>query len=94
MTAPTNILTSPGAIQALFCQALNWMFWLFVALSIIMALVAAYTYTTSGGDPEKVNKAGKTLLYVAIAIVVALLAKGVPLIVSSFIGGGLTSTGC
>lgn len=94
VSAPTNVLTSPGAIANLFCGALNWMFWLLIVLSIAMALAAAYIYATSNGDPDKVSKAGKTLLYVAIAVAVALIAEGVPYIVSSFIGGGLNSGVC
>ncbi len=94
VSAPTNIITSPGAIVNLFCGALNWMFWFLIVLAIAMALVAAYLYATSNGDPEKVGKASKTLLYVVIAIVVALIAAGLPFIVSSFIGGGLNDSVC
>ena len=62
--------------------------------SIIFTLGAAFKYLTAAGDPEKVRSAGQSLLYVIIAIVVALIAKGFPLIISSFIGGGLTGVGC
>ena len=94
VSAPTNLITSTSAIADLFCRALDWMFWFFIVFSIAMALVAAYLYASSNGDPERVHKASKTLLYVAIAIVVALLAKGIPLIVSSFIGGGFDNNVC
>ena len=66
---------------------INWIFWLLIVLTIIFVLIAAFKYLTAGGDPEKVKSAGSTLLYAAIAVVVALIAKGLPLIVSSFIGG-------
>jgi hypothetical protein len=55
-------------------------------------MVAAFKYLTASGDPEKVKGAGNTLLYAAIAIGVALLARAVPLVVSSFLGAtGVTS---
>jgi len=85
-TLPTNIIQNSNDIVNIFCAALNWMFWLFIVLSIAMALVSAYLYTTSNGDAEQVGKATKTLTYVAIAIVVALLAKGVPLIIGTLFG--------
>ena len=96
VTAPDNI-NNIGQITGnagIFCTAINWIFWLLIVLTIIMVLVAAFKYLTAAGDPEKVKSAGATLLYAVIAVVIALLAKGLPLIVSSFIGGGLGSTGC
>ena len=78
----------------IICTAINWIFWLLIVLTIVFVLVAAFKYLTAAGDPEKVKAAGSTLLYAAIAVVVALIAKGLPLIVSSFIGGGLGFTGC
>lgn len=96
VTAPTpytNINQVTGQ-AGLLCTIINWIFWLLIVLTIIFVLVAAFKYLTAAGDPEKVKSAGNTLLYAAIAVVVALIAKGLPLIVSSFIGGGLGSTGC
>ncbi len=91
--AYTNIQQLTGQ-AGLICTVINWIFWLLVVLTIIFVLLAAFRYLTAAGDPEKVKGAGNTLLYAAIAIVVALIAKGLPLIVSSFIGGNLASTGC
>ncbi len=96
VTAPSTInnisqITQQGGI---ICTIINWIFWLLIVLTIIFVLVAAFRYLTASGDPEKVKAAGATLLYAAVAIVVALIAKGLPLIISSFIGGGLYNVGC
>lgn len=85
-TAPTNIINNADSVVSLLCVGLNWMFYILIVLSIIMVLIAAYIYLTSNGEPEKVNKATKTLTYVAIAIVVAILAKGVPVIIGDILG--------
>jgi hypothetical protein len=95
ITAPSEIAN----INQIFnsgnvCAIVNWAFWLIIVFSIIFTLVAAFRYLTAAGNPEKVKRAGSTLLYVVVAIIVALIAKGFPLIISSFIGGGLTSIGC
>jgi hypothetical protein len=94
--APQNINNINQLLggSGILCVAINWVFWLLIILTIIFVLVAAFKYLTAGGDPEKVKNAGQTLLYAAIAVVIALIAKGLPLIVSSFIGGGLGSVGC
>lgn len=88
--ANINQILNQGSV----CAIINWAFWLIIVFSIIFTLLAAFRYLTAGGDPERVKAAGATLLYVVVAIIVALIAKGFPLIVSSFIGGGLTGTGC
>src|SRR5437870_4716800 len=92
LTAPsrfTNINTFFGNGQSI-CNLVDWVFWFIIVLSIVFTLVAGFKYLTSGGEAEKVKSAGATLLYVVIAIFVALIAKGFPLIISSVIGGGLT----
>jgi uncharacterized membrane protein len=103
ITPPPGGVTAPSTINnigqitgqaGIICTIINWIFWLLIILTIIFVLVAAFRYLTAAGDPEKVKAAGSTLLYAAIAVVVALIAKGLPLIVSTFIGGGLTGTGC
>lgn len=85
VTAPTNIISNSSQVVNLLCGGLNWMFWGLIVLSIAMALTAAYMYATSNGDAEKVSKAGKTLTYVAIAVVVAVVAKSMPLIIGDLL---------
>lgn len=95
ITAPDRIANINQVLDAVsVCAIINWVFWLIIILSVIFTLVAAFRYLTAAGDPEKVKAAGSTLLYVVVAIVVALIAKGFPTIISSFIGGGLTGIGC
>jgi len=96
ITAPSNYnnVNQITGNAGIICTIINWIFWLLIVLTIIFVLVAAFKYLTAAGDPEKVKSAGSTLLYAAIAVVVALIAKGLPLIVSSFIGGGLAGVGC
>jgi hypothetical protein len=59
------------------------MFWILISLSVIMIMWAAYLYVTAGDDTEKVKRATKTITYAAVAIVVALLAEGFPVLISS-----------
>ena len=70
------------------------MFWILITLSTIIVLYAAFMYMTSQGDEAKVSTATKTITYAAVAIVVALLAKGFPVIVASIVGADLSGKGC
>jgi hypothetical protein len=97
--APTNPGAPPqGHISSLqgvlntVCIVFDWAFYFLVALAVIFIIFAAFKYLTAAGEPEKVKSAGGTLLYAAVAVGVALLARAVPLIVASFLGAnGLTT---
>jgi membrane-associated phospholipid phosphatase len=90
--APTNVGVPQGQITSLqgvlqtLCTVFAWAFYFLIVIAVIFVIVAAFKYLTAAGDPEKVKSAGATLLYAAIAIGVALLARAVPLVVGSFLG--------
>ena len=92
--APTDIIDSTQKVVDLFCAVTIWMFWGLLVVSVAMFFVGGYTYATSAGDPEKAGKANRTLLYAVIGIAIALCARGIPLLVGSFLGvdsGSLTA---
>ena len=77
-TAPTNIITSTDD----------------VVFGVAMFLYGGFLYATSAGEAEKVGKANKTLLYAAIALVVAFVAQGVPVLIASFLGSSTSLNAC
>ena len=90
---PNSPATDVTGIKTLLCGVVaGWMFTFLVVLTVIFVLIAAFKYLTAAGDPEKVKSAGNTLVYAAVAIVIALFAKGLPLIIGTFVG--VTFTGC
>jgi hypothetical protein len=90
--APTPSTVSQAQISSVqgvlntVCIVFSWLFYFLIALTVIFIILGAYKYLTAAGDPEKVKGAGSTLLYAAIAVGVALLARAIPLIVASFLG--------
>jgi len=91
-SVPQGQISSVQSVLNLVCVVFDWAFYFLVALAVIFIIVAAFKYLTAAGDPEKVKAAGSTLLYAAVAVGVALLARAVPLIVASFLGAnGLTT---
>mgnify|MGYP001566896119 CR=1 FL=1 len=89
--APAPITTLPQ-LTSKICVAINWIFTFLIIIAIIFVLIAAFKYLTAAGDPEKVKAASHTLVYAAVAVAVAIVAKGVPLIVGNFFGTAFT--GC
>ena len=55
-------------------------------LVIIMVLMGAFKLMTAAGDTAKVTAGRNQIMYAAIGLIVALVAKAVPSIVSALFG--------
>lgn len=94
-TAPPAPFTSLSAFQNFICTVVvGWLFTFLIILTVVFVLLAAFKYLTAAGDPEKVKSASHTLIYAAVAIVVALFARGLPLIIGSLFAGGTGGVQC
>ena len=82
------IIGDADALYAKLCMILNWAFTIAVLLGVAGTLYAAFLFMMSKGEPAKITTAKKALYYVIGGFVIALLAKGVPSIISTFLGGG------
>lgn len=85
-TLPNSPVLNYGDVRDVLLTVTNWIFGLLILLAVIFVLIAAFKYLTASGDPEKVKSASNTLIYAAIAVAVALLARGIPFLVYSFFG--------
>ena len=66
----------------------NWLFVLLSIVAVIFIVLAAFQFITAGGSPEAIGQARTKLLYAAIGIVVALIARSIPFVLASIIGAG------
>jgi hypothetical protein len=75
-----------------FVEYIGIIFWIFAAAS---AFYAAYLYLFAGGNPEMLKRAQKQLWYTIIAIVIGLMAIGLPALIKNLIspGGGSVQSG-
>ncbi|MDD3032498.1 MAG: pilin [Candidatus Pacebacteria bacterium] len=64
-------------------NVVDWGFLAIMAAAVIMIVLGAAGYLMSGGDADKLKNANNKILYAAIGIVIALLAKAVPSVVLS-----------
>jgi len=62
--------------------ATDWTFYILLLISVVIIIFGAFTYMTSGGNSDKINKAKGIIVYAVIGIIVALLARLVPSIVN------------
>lgn len=92
LSAKAQTLTDPlGGGESFISVVNNVAGFLFtdiaIPLATIMVLVGAFQFMTGGGDPEKISKARKTILYAAIGFAIALIASGVSSIIKSVLTG-------
>ena len=64
----------------------NWVFFFFLAIAIFIGVLAGYQFMTAAGDPGKVTKARDLLLYMAIGLIIAAIAKIIPTLVRTIVG--------
>ncbi|MFA6354691.1 MAG: hypothetical protein WCX12_03360 [Candidatus Paceibacterota bacterium] len=79
--------SSVGGAIDWFGTILTWVARIFWIAAILFIFWAAFLYLTAAGDPEKVKKASHTLLYAVIAIVIGLMAYGIPKLVGTGLSG-------
>jgi hypothetical protein len=72
------------SIWEILNRAINYVFTFVVGLGIVMLLITAYYYMTSGGDSEKVKKALQSLVYVLVGIVVVFASKMIIVLACKF----------
>ena len=83
--APPGTPTSVNAFLAILVTILGYVQALFWILAVAMGIYAAFLYLTARGNAETIEKANQMLIYVVVAIIVAILAYAIPKIVSTTI---------
>ena len=84
-TLPDNF-TAPGDIFKITNNIANWVFTVLIIASVFVVLIAAFTFVVAGGNPEAVSRARSQLIWAAVGIIIALLARAFP----SFVQGIVT----
>lgn len=67
-------------------KASRWFLSIIIAISVLMILVGAFYYTTSGGSEDKVEKGKKYIIYAVVGIAIALLAQAIVSLTQQFVG--------
>jgi hypothetical protein len=91
-SVPQGQITSLQGVLQMLCTVFAWAFYFLIVLAVIFIIIAGFKYLTAAGDPVKLESAGTMLIYTAVAIGVALLARAVPLVIGSFLGASGVSS--
>jgi hypothetical protein len=66
----------------------DWIFMGVIIIAGIMILIGAFYIVTAGGSPEKVNTGRSYIIFAAVGIIVALIAKLIPIVAKNIVGLG------
>ncbi len=92
--APPVPVSSIGGFVGLICTAINWLFTFFIVIAVLLFMVGALAILTSGDNPGRSKNGSSAITYAFVALAVAILAKGIPLVVGNFFGVGTSGWGC
>lgn len=64
----------------------NWMFTILLIVAVLFIILAGFYFITAQGDPDRVSKARYMVLWSLVGVAVAILAKGLVLLIQRAIG--------
>lgn len=82
---PSVSIKSVEDILEIADTVVEWAFAFFFALAAFFILWAAYEYLTAGGAEAKLTSAKNKLVYAAVGIGIALVARSIVTVVQTFI---------
>ncbi len=69
-----------------FNAIVDWMFTIFVVLAVFFTILGAFNILMAGGNAEKVTSGRQYILYAAIGLAVAFIARAIPGLVKGILG--------
>ena len=73
--------------EELIGKLIDFIFYVAVAITPLMIIIAAFYFLTSAGDPDKVRTAKSIIFWTIIGFTIVLLAKGIISMIRQVIGG-------
>lgn len=63
----------------------NWFFVVFLLFAVVFVILAAFQFLSGGGDPQAVTQARQKLIWAAVAVIVATMARAIPTVVNNIV---------
>ena len=79
----------PSTEQAVYNTintVINWLFAFLMIGAVLVIIIAAFTFLTAAGDPDKTKTARNYITYAIVAVVVGFLAKAIVVLVGNMLG--------
>ncbi len=83
-TPPSKTIPEDIDVVKTLGNIADWLFYILLGVAVLLIAIAGLQYALAQGDPEKIKKAGQSVLYALVGVVVASLAKGLVILVQYF----------
>jgi len=80
--------SDPGTVVDTIQVLIDWLFYILIFAAVVVIIMAAYSFLTAAGDPDKVSKGRNYIIYALVALVVAFLARAIVNWILTEIGTG------
>ena len=82
---PVSVAQGVDKVTQIINNVSTWFLTIIAALAILMFLLGAFSYMTSGGDAEKLKKGKNYLLYGAIGLAIAFMADAIVRLIKTLV---------
>lgn len=82
-----NPLKNSDTFEKILCNVGNWLIGIAAPIAVFMVLIGAFQIMTSGGEPEKLNKGKKTILWTVVGYGILLIGWGIAEVIANILGG-------
>lgn len=82
-----NPLSGGDTFEQILCTVGDWLRDIGIPIAVIMILVGAFQLMTSGGEPEKLNRGKKTILWTVVGYAILFIGWGIAEVISNVLGG-------
>ena len=79
--------TTATTFEELLDNLTDYIFFFATVLVPILIIVAGFYFMTAAGDPQKLDKAKKIILYTVIGYAIVLFSKGLVAVLKDILGG-------
>lgn len=78
-------VSTPDKIFQILAKVTRYVYTIFFIVAVIFIILAAFSFLTAKGDPEKINSSRSQILWAVVAIAIALISVGAAQIILLFI---------
>lgn len=87
LTLDNPLGSNDMGFEEILCKIGNWLIQIGAPIAVFMILVGAFFIMISGGEPDKLNKGKKIILWTVVGYAILVIGWGIAKIIANILGG-------